>query len=118
MKNLKQFQNKLELLLEKAKDVTCYFDAIKEVKYDDGLLKIAVNVEGVEVFFDYNDVLNFYRRYSNDFTSTIRKFGEVFGDWRPITRLASYIKEVFETLKEAQIPVWIEEEANEEDNTS
>jgi len=45
MKNLKQFQNKLELLLEEAKEVTCYFDAIKEVKYDDGLLKIAVNVE-------------------------------------------------------------------------
>jgi len=109
-----------ELFLEEAKDIIEHFDAVKEVTYDDDdLLKIAVNVEGELRFFDYNDVLHFYRRYSNDFTSTIREFGEVFGDWRPITRLASYVKEVFEALKEAEIPVWIiEEVANEKDNTS
>jgi len=85
-----------ELFWEEAKDIIEHFDAVKEVKYDDDdLLKIAVNVEGELRFFDYNDVLNFYRRYANDFTSTIQKFREVFGDWRPITRLASYIKEVF-----------------------
>jgi len=107
-----------ELFLEEAKDIIEHFDAVKEVKYDDDdLLKIGIIVDGKLCFFDYNDVVNFYRRYANDSISTIRELGAISGDWRPITHIADYIKEVFKALKEANIPFWImEEEANEEDN--